>query len=134
MRLRLTACLFVFATVTLPAVAQVPATCGDAATQAAANQCASEKFSTADKQLNAVYAELAGKLASDNKGYLREAQRAWISFRDKECTLRTGGGPAQQGSIWPMLYTECRTALTRARIEDLKAQVKCPGGDLSCPL
>ena len=40
--------------------------------------------------------------------------------------------PGNNGSIAPMLLGQCKIALTRQRIQDLAAQIRCPGGDLSC--
>lgn len=107
--------------------------CSDAPNQAAANVCASDKFKQADAALNRAYQQLMARLAPGKQPYARDAQRAWLMFRDKECTSRTGGGPNQQGTIWPMLYMECQTALTLQRTQDLQQQVRCPGGDLACP-
>ena len=116
-----------------PACAQVPALCSNASTQTAMNQCAGKAMAKADAELNALYGQLMAKVDPKTKDMAREAQRAWLTFRDKECVSRTGGGPDQGGTIWPALYLECKVALTQARSKDLAEQVKCPGGDLSCP-
>ena len=116
-----------------PAWAQIPALCSDQPNQMLMNICATKLLEKADRELNANYEKLLGKLDPNVKTMTRDAQRAWLMFRDKECVSRTGGGPNQQGTIWPMMYTECQVQLTRERNKDLAAQVKCPGGDLSCP-
>jgi uncharacterized protein YecT (DUF1311 family) len=94
--------------------------------------CASNDFKKADTALNRVYTQLATALDTQGRDDLRQAQRAWVVFRDKECVSRTGGGPNQQGSIWPMVYAQCLATLTRERTRDLTAQTRCHGGDLSC--
>ena len=49
---------------------------------------------------------------------LRKAQRAWIAFRDAECTYDTVGD--EGGSIQPMDYSLCLTRLTKLRTAQLK--------------
>lgn len=114
------------------AIAADDVDCDNAASQMEMDVCASDAFKAADRTLNATYRKLMAELDADGQGYLRDAQRAWVSFRDKECVSRTGGGPDREGSIWPMIYTDCQTELTNERIKALEAQVACPGGDLSC--
>ena len=48
---------------------------------------------------------------------LREAQRAWIVFRDAHCTYDSY--ESRGGSMEPLLYHGCRAALTRERIRQL---------------
>ena len=115
-----------------PACAQIPALCSEQRTQLEMNDCAEKLLAEADAKLNTLYAQLMAKVDSTAKDSTREAQRAWLVFRDKECVSRTGGGPDQRGTIWPALYMECQIGLTRVRIDDLGAQIKCRGGDLSC--
>ncbi len=125
--------LIVWTVCMAPAYAQIPALCSNSPTQLEMNDCAAKALTEADADLNNLYQQLLVKLDPKTKDMAREAQRAWLTFRDKECVSRTGGGPDQGGTIWPALYTECKVALTRARNKDLAEQVKCPGGDLSCP-
>ena len=107
--------------------------CANASSQMEMNQCAAKQLSAADAELNMIYKELVHKLDSAGQGYVRDAQRAWVTFRDKECIARAGGPQDQGGSIWPMVVAMCRTELTKDRIVQLERQRKCPGGDLSCP-
>jgi uncharacterized protein YecT (DUF1311 family) len=103
------------------------------------NQCAYRDFLIADQELNvqwkitaeaikardtdfAVYAE------SDNRpGWfesLREAQRAWLRYRDAHC--RVDGYTARGGSMEPMLVSFCKTHLTRQRTEQLRQLAEMP--------
>ncbi|TIP39744.1 MAG: DUF1311 domain-containing protein, partial [Mesorhizobium sp.] len=61
---------------------------------------------------------------------LRDAQRAWIPFRDKECAFRTQ--PYADGSVYSTLVETCKAELTKARLAQLQHQLQCPEGDLSC--
>lgn len=109
------------------------ADCAANATQTELTECAGKEASQADAALNAVYHALLGKIDAASQARLRTAQRAWISFRDAECTFQTGGGVNQDGTIWPMLVNQCLARLTRARAAALQAQLKCQSWDLACP-
>ena len=50
--------------------------------QMAMNQCAGVDAANADAALNKIYKQLAAKLDGKEKTALRDAQRAWIAFRD----------------------------------------------------
>lgn len=100
------------------------------------NICVSDKLSKADATLNQIYGQLQHKLDALGRHNLVAAEKAWIAFRDRECDLRTGYDTKHlenNGTIAPMLVGECRLTLTQQRTADLRAQVKCPGGELSCP-
>lgn len=121
-----------------PAVS-VPSACWDKAmTQMQMNQCADADFRSADQSLNQVYRQMRSVAAGDaNNGtpnspdYLQAAQRAWLSYRDKECLSRTNGGPRAPGagSMASMAYAICLTALTNARVADLQKQHACSEHD-----
>jgi uncharacterized protein YecT (DUF1311 family) len=117
----------------LGAPAAHAAGCNDNSNQMQLNQCASDELARANAGLNAAYQALMKKIEAPNQAQLRDAQRAWIAFRDKECTFETGGGASQGGSIWPMMVDKCLTTLTQERTKALQAQVKCQSWDLSCP-
>ena len=51
-------------------------------------------------------------------GALRAAQRAWIGYRDGQCTLV--GFEARGGTMEPMLVSGCKATLTRARTKELR--------------
>ena len=94
------------------------------------NACAAIDFERADAELNAAWREvIAGAREADREidrhydsrptgeAKLREAQRAWIVFRDAHCTY--DAYESRGGSMEPMLYHGCRATLTRARIRQL---------------
>ncbi len=90
--------------------------------QLAMNVCASYRFELADKALNEQYKQnLAALKEQAAQTRLREAQRAWIIFRDKDCLADTG--PREEsGSIWPLLHFSCLAKHATRRTEDLKVQ------------
>jgi len=112
--------------VSASAVAQDPAVMQEALkdcdkNQMTMNMCASHRYSAADKTLNQQYRQLMAQQDAVGKQRLRDAQRAWISFRDKDCLANTGLRE-ESGSIWPLLHYSCLERHTVQRSEDLKLQ------------
>ncbi len=118
------------------AQAQETPDCKDPQMQTDMTICAGLAFDEADKTLNEAYRkaiasakEMDGYLEGDLKGAekaLRDAQRAWVPFRDKAC--ESYGFLARGGSMEPMLVANCMTKLTRNRIEELEEFAKGLGG------
>jgi uncharacterized protein YecT (DUF1311 family) len=111
-----------------------PAKCNDQSNQAQLDICADQEFKAADAALNRTYAEIQKRLAddADGKKRLTVAQKAWIGFRDAECDFQTFN--SRDGSIYPMIVSECLTAMTKKRTEELKVYLNCEEGDLTCPV
>jgi uncharacterized protein YecT (DUF1311 family) len=80
----------------------------------------SEGFESADNALNAEYRGVLAKLNkpdwSKEKQRLIESQRAWLSFRDKQCALmqELGGGAGRATEM------DCKAELTQERTAFLK--------------
>ncbi|MCP1417927.1 uncharacterized protein YecT (DUF1311 family) [Pseudomonas laurylsulfativorans] len=108
--------------------------CDNASDQATMNQCAAQQNAAADKELNALYQQITTRLKGnpDSKKLLLGAQRAWIAFRDGECKFSASG--VEGGSVYPLIYSNCVTELTKARVETFKNYLKCQEGDMSCPV
>ncbi|KRB04747.1 MULTISPECIES: lysozyme inhibitor LprI family protein [Pseudomonas] len=108
--------------------------CENASDQATMNQCAAQQHAAADKELNALYQQITSRLKSnpDGKKQLVGAQRAWVAFRDAECRFSASG--VEGGSVYPLIYGNCTTELTKARVQTFKQYLKCQEGDLSCPV
>ncbi|WP_240335391.1 lysozyme inhibitor LprI family protein [Pseudotabrizicola algicola] len=110
--------------------------CDNAMTQQAMNRCAALELEAADKDLNAAYAEARGAMRdldtdlppglSGAELALRDAQRAWISYRDKACAAE--GFLMRGGSAEPLLVLGCRLRLTEQRAEDLWSLAEGPEG------
>jgi uncharacterized protein YecT (DUF1311 family) len=114
----------------LPALAQQSGlNCAEAVTQADINACAERAWKLADEDLNLAYGfaqtmmkQIDAGLPQDQRGAeqaLREAQRAWITFRDTGC--RAEGFRVAGGSMQPMVVAACLERVTRARTEELRA-------------
>ncbi|MCY1396124.1 Lysozyme inhibitor LprI [compost metagenome] len=108
--------------------------CDNASDQATMNQCAAQQNAAADKELNALYQQITSRFKGnpDNKKLLVGAQRAWVAFRDAECKFSASG--VEGGSVYPLIYSNCVTELTRARVQTFKNYLKCQEGDMSCPV
>lgn len=94
------------------------------------NEQAGNDFTRADQKLNEIYQKLMAKISSAGQARLRDAERAWIEFRDQECAFETFG--TVNGSVHPMVLFNCKSRLTNQRIKDLDGQLNCEEGDVSC--
>jgi uncharacterized protein YecT (DUF1311 family) len=110
-----------------PALAQEP-NCAAPQTQADMTQCAGIAYRMADEDLNLAYqmtlktfADFAAadpELGEGGVEAVRQAQRAWIAYRDAACTAEAWS--YRGGSMEPMVLANCLERLTRARTEDLR--------------
>lgn len=107
--------------------AQETVDCENALTQMEMTYCAEKDWQNADAELNAAYKaamarmqEMDGYLDENLKGAaaaLREAQRAWIPYRDKACEAY--GFLARGGTLEPQLIYACLADLTGQRTTEL---------------
>lgn len=113
-----------FAAMPLAAAAQ---DCDNAVDQQSMNLCAHAEWQAADAELNSAYRQamdfmkaIDADLPEAEQGAakaLRDAQRAWISFRDLACTAE--GYLMQGGSAQPLVISGCMTRLTQERSQSL---------------
>lgn len=104
----------------LPALAQDDVDCATTSIQAELNYCAVLELEAADAELNAAYADAvdaARGFDGQQEALLRDAQRAWIAFRDAACSAEAS--LVDGGTMQPMVGTGCLTRLTLERTEDL---------------
>ena len=120
--------------------------CANPQAQQEMNYCAGQDFERADAELNTAYRAAIAEAQQADREYrlldaeaggrptnepgwevsLREAERAWVSFRDAHCRLESY--EARGGSMQPMLEAGCRATLTRARTAELRGpNPDCPG-------
>lgn len=93
--------------------------------------CLAAKRDDSEKQLNKLYLSLVNRLSLDGKTRLRNAQRAWLRFRDAECLYIVEGPSLGVGSSWNSYHNQCVKEVTDRRIEDLERHVACTQND--CP-
>ncbi len=103
----------------LAAPATAKDVCSNAADQNTMNRCAEDEFERTDKVLNKVYQDTMKGLDDHGRDLLKKSERAWIAFRDAECTYQNEAN--EGGSIYPLVYAGCQTTLTKDRIKQLKA-------------
>jgi len=91
-------------------------------------------FKKADQMLNQTFKKVQKRLDDDADGKARlvKAQRAWIAFRNAECTFQSSGDDG--GSVAPMIVAGCQAELTEDRTKQLKTYLNCQEGDLACPV
>lgn len=72
--------------------------------------CITAETERHDKLLNASYKSLMKELEPERATQLRDAQRAWIKFRDLDCSFRNSGG-----SLGRIVTAECYMNMTAER-------------------
>jgi uncharacterized protein YecT (DUF1311 family) len=83
--------------------------------------CAGKEYKKADAELNAVYKQLMASLSSkEQQASLRSAQQSWLKYRDANCEFEAFENKG--GTIYPVVYTFCLTAMTTARTKELREQ------------
>lgn len=102
--------------------------CQNPTTQIEMTGCAAKAYEAADGDLNLAY-KIAVDRAKQMDTYLpegdvpariilRDAQRAWLPFRDKACEAESL--LARGGSMQNQIFYICLERLTRQRTEDLR--------------
>lgn len=120
----------VLALVVVPGGVAMSADCAALTKRAKIAECIGDDFQRADATLNSVYKRLMHGLGKTGQTGLRDAERAWIAFRDKHCAFV--GGASAGGSIQAMVIGQCQTELTVDRVAQLAWQLHCAGTDAAC--
>ena len=94
------------------------------------NLCAQQAYQASDAKLNQAYHALERTVSKGGRDRLRQAQRAWLAYRDAQCAFETAS--TADGSVHPMILAGCLDGLTQAQTARLLAQANCEEGDLSC--
>ncbi len=92
-----------------------------------------KSFEIVDKELNATYRRLTSAMDKrewrETRAKLLSSQRAWISFRDKECAFAqelSGGANKAPGLDCQTDMTKERTAYLQRVLEQLKSRDHAP--------
>jgi uncharacterized protein YecT (DUF1311 family) len=80
-------------------------------------ECISEEHARQDTLLNEAYRDLMRRLGTEGQTDLRNAQRAWIAFREAECAYR---GSGETGTIGPVIIDSCWLGFTTERAATLR--------------
>jgi uncharacterized protein YecT (DUF1311 family) len=86
--------------------------------QADVNECSTQRYKAADALLNRAYREVTAALNPTQLAKLKNAQRAWIGFRDANCESQAFD--YLKGSLYTSVYNNCLSALTELRTSELQ--------------
>lgn len=96
--------------------------CPDAQSQGELNVCWGKEYKAADARLNTVYRAFMTKLNEEESAQLKNAQLAWLKYRDTNCEFVAD--QFKGGSMRPMIAAMCLADVTNARVTELKTQMK----------
>jgi uncharacterized protein YecT (DUF1311 family) len=96
--------------------------CADAQSQAEMTMCWGKEYKAADAKLNKSYQEFMSKLDESEKVQLKNAQLAWLKYRDANCEFVAD--QYKGGTMRPMIAAICLAGVTNARVDELKSQIK----------
>jgi uncharacterized protein YecT (DUF1311 family) len=96
--------------------------CATTQTQAEMNICWGNEYKKADAKLNQTYQQLAAMLDDEQKTQLKNAENAWIKYKDADCEF--AADQYKGGSIRPMIAAICLADVTNNRTTELKNQIK----------
>jgi uncharacterized protein YecT (DUF1311 family) len=105
--------------VAMPLVAWAGADCKDLRARYEDIACASEALDSADKDLNEAYKALFASMDEEGKTRLKEAQLAWIQFRNTDTALAYKNS-GEGGSLGSLIATNHKLELTLDRARQLK--------------
>jgi uncharacterized protein YecT (DUF1311 family) len=116
--------VFVLLTLTVVSGADQKECMETATTQLEHNQCATSHLKAVDDEMNRVYQAILSKYKADREflAKLRNAQRAWLAFRDAELEARFPFKDKQShyGSVYPMCSNLFLVERTQERIKQLR--------------
>jgi len=99
-------------------------TCMDKAdgVTAATLACMATEHGVQDKRLNAAYKAAMKTAGAQRSDSLKEAQRAWLKFRDLNCAFFGGG----EGTIAGVIAASCLMQTTAERADELQIFAESP--------
>ncbi len=115
--------LFSFALVR-PALAQ---DCSDAGNTIAIVQCHEQHYVKADKELNVIYTEAMKTLPAGQKAKLKEAQKAWLKFRDLSLEFSKELN-SEMRSFGSVVFADYKAKIVEKRVLELKYLMQSPEG------
>ena len=83
------------------------------------NDCLVKSQELWDKELNKYYKLLNSKLDSAGQRKLKEAQKQWLNFRDKEIQLISDAYGKRDGTMWIIVTADKINQLVRQRAVDM---------------
>lgn len=87
---------------------------------AAMSQCLNDALAEWDLELNATYKLLQTKLDSKAEQKLKDSQRQWIKFKQKEVELINATYGKANGTMWQVIKMDKILEITRNRTQKLQ--------------
>jgi uncharacterized protein YecT (DUF1311 family) len=81
-------------------------------------ECITAETQRQDARLNKAYKAVMAELPPERKKQLLEAQRAWIKFRDANCSFYND---PDGGTLAPVNANDCMLTSTAARVHELES-------------
>lgn len=78
--------------------------------------------SRSTQSMSSSLTKLSNRLSAEQRPLLEEAQQAWVSFRDAECTWRAGGKAGNTISTSDVIA--CTAEMNRARAKHLEDELR----------
>ncbi|MFK6685772.1 lysozyme inhibitor LprI family protein [Acinetobacter baumannii] len=101
--------------------------CSNLPNQSALNNCSSNVLNSANQKINTVYANYMKELSPTEKLQLKEAQRAWIQYKEKDCQFQSS--PVLKGSLYQFVHNACLVEKTETRTKELQDMQECRSGN-----
>ena len=96
--------------------------CEEAVTTAEMRDCVNHRYAKVDDKLNQVYRRLLAQLDPERRKLLRDAQKSWIVFRDKNAAFVASD--AEGGTLYWIIEVSERASMTERRIKELKERLQ----------
>ncbi|EIJ43214.1 hypothetical protein BegalDRAFT_2361 [Beggiatoa alba B18LD] len=97
--------------------------CMQAQTPSQRLSCAEYEYTEADKALNTTYQQLYDQLGADKQTRLKEAQRAWLVYRDTNAKLLIVTGAYKGIAEEDIAMLAAKKDLTESRVNELQALI-----------
>lgn len=121
----ITCCALLVLSISITAFAQEkkqPEPCVNVLSQADMNICWGNVYKKADVELNKVYRKLVTMVDGEQTQQLKEAQLAWLKYRDTNCAFVAD--MYKGGSLRPTVLATCLLDVTTNRTTELQTQIK----------
>ena len=102
----------------MTAVPSAAQNCNNPATTRDMVECQAMEYQAADDELNSAYQNVRADQDQTGRIILRDAQRAWIKYRDAECNRHADF--ARGGTIASTIKLSCLTQMTAQRTQELR--------------
>ncbi|MFC6628619.1 lysozyme inhibitor LprI family protein [Acinetobacter beijerinckii] len=100
--------------------------CKGLSKQSDLNNCANNFLAKTNEKLNKVYSNYLSDLTPDEQSKLKESQKIWGQFKDKDCAFESS--PVKKGSMYPYVLSSCLVNRNEIRIVELENMMSCKNG------